>query len=76
VEVEPAPAAAAPKPKEEEKYVKVKRTSSNAVVVHMSALSGEPVPSVGDPWYCKKCGAAVSSLSRLTKVEATTAWNW
>ena len=52
---------AAPKPKEEKK-VKVKRTNNNAVVIHLSALSQEPVPSTGDPWYCRRCGVAVSSL--------------
>ena len=62
--------------KKDEKTMKVKKTNSNAVVVHLSSLSQEPVRSMSDPWYCRKCGVAVSSLSKLTKVGETTTWIW
>lgn len=73
--LEDGPPASPPKPKDE-KTVKVKKTDNNAVVVHLNALSQEPVPSTGDPWYCRKCGVAVSALSKLTKVGETTTWKW
>lgn len=74
---EPAPVnpASTPKPKEE-KRVKVKKTDNNALVVHLNALSQEPVPSTNEPWYCRKCEVAVSSLSKLSKVGETVSWEW
>lgn len=56
--------------------VKVKKNNSNAMVVHMSAISQDPVAHTGDPWFCRGCTAAVSSLSKLTKVGETTSWKW
>lgn len=72
---EATPAAPTPK-KAEEKTVKVRKTNNNAMVVHLSALSDDPSPMASDPWYCRACGAAVSSLSKLESVGETTSWKW
>ena len=60
----------------EEKAVKVKKNNSNAMVVHLSSLSQDPIPNTGDPWFCRECSAAVSALSQLTKIGKTTSWKW
>ena len=67
--------AAAPKAKEE-KMVKVKKNNSNAMVVHMSTISQGPIANTDEPWFCRGCTAAVSSLSKLTKVGEMTSWTW
>lgn len=69
------PATPTPKPKEV-KTVAVKKTNTNAMVVHLNGLSQQPLPSTGQPWHCRGCAAAVSALSKLTKVGETTSWKW
>lgn len=66
------PTATPPKP---EKTVKVARSNNNAIVLHLGALAKEPVLTTGDPAFCSRCGAAVSSLSRITSSGDTSAWH-
>lgn len=67
--------AAPPKPMDE-KHVKVKKNNTNAMVVHLSALSDEPLATPGDPWYCRGCKAVMSSLSKLSQTGETVSWKW
>lgn len=69
------PAATAAKVKDE-KQVKVKKNTTNAMVVHLSALAEEPAAAGGDPWYCRGCRAVVSTLSKLSKAGETVSWKW
>ena len=69
-------AAAASSETKPKKMVKVKKNNSNALVVHMSSLSENPLPHSGGPWFCQGCTAAISSLSKVTKVDETTSWTW
>ncbi len=54
----------------------MKRSTTNAMVVHLSALAEEPAAAGGDPWYCRGCRAVVSVLSKLSKVGETVSWKW
>lgn len=74
--VEPEQPKATPTKPKEEKMVRVKKDNNNAIVLRLGGLGEEVVPLTGDPWFCRGCGAAVSSLSQLTSTGQTTSWKW
>ncbi len=76
------PKAATKEPKatakeaKDEKIVRVKKDNNNALVIKLGGLGGEVTAATGDPWFCRGCGAAVSTLSQLTTSGQTTSWTW